>query len=254
MTNTLTNKVALVTGAAHPRGIGRAIVTALQEAGASVVGVDLPTAEGFAEMDGLPCDVTQAQSIRSAVSNIIEQYGQLDIVVNNAGVGRGSADFMAISDDDWDVTLAVNLRGVVNVCRETIPHLMDRNASVINIASLAGTGAVSGIPACYSASKFAVVGLTKQLALQYAEKNIRFNAICPGSIETQMLDISLEIIAEAENLSVADARELESSLIPMGRSGQPEEIAQAAVYLASNMASYVTGVALPVAGGFASGL
>jgi len=254
MTNALENKVALVTGAAHPRGIGRAIVSALQHAGATVIGVDLPSAEGFADMGGLPCDVTQPDSIGSTVNQILEQYGQLDIVVNNAGVGRGSADFMALSDDDWDVTLAVNLRGIVNVCRATIPHLLHRNASVINIASLAGTGAVLGIPACYSASKFAVVGLTKQLALQYADQNIRFNAICPGSIETQMLDISLEIVAEAENMSVAEAREFESSLIPMGRSGQPEEIAQAAVYLASNMSSYVTGVALPVAGGFASGL
>ncbi len=254
MDKLLNGRIALVTGAAHPRGIGRAIVNALQAAGATVVGVDLPGAEGLSDIDGAPCDVTKPDSIKTLVDNIIERFGQLDIVVNNAGVGRGAADFMAISDEDWDVTFAVNVRGIVNVCRETIPHLIKSQGNVINTASLAGLGAVPGIPACYSASKFAVVGLTKQLALQYADQHVRFNAICPGSVETQMLDVSLKIIAEAENISIAEAREFESTMIPMGRSGQPKEIAHAAVYLASGMATYVTGVALPVAGGFPGGL
>jgi 3-oxoacyl-[acyl-carrier protein] reductase len=254
MDKQLTDKIALVTGAAHPRGIGRSIVNALTDAGATVFGVDLPNVEGLADIGGLSCDVTQPDTIKDLIDRIIDQHGRLDIVVNNAGVGRGSADFMAISDEDWDITLAVNLRGIVNVCREAIPHLSNSQGNVINIASAAGLGAVSGIPACYSASKFAVVGLTKQLALQYASQGIRFNAICPGSVETQMLDVAMEIVAEAENISASEARQLESTIIPIGRSAQPEEIAQAAVYLASDMATYVTGVALPVAGGFASGL
>ena len=110
------------------------------------------------------------------------------------------------------------------------------------------------IPACYTASKFAAVGLTKQLAAQYAPHSIRVNALCPGSVVTQMHQQSLALLAEAHGISIEEAQDLEESHIPLGRSAQPREVGQAAVFLASDMGSYVTGVALPVAGGMAPGL
>lgn len=254
MADLLAGKVALVTGAAHPRGIGRAIHDALAAEGATVVACDLASAEGLADIAGLECDVTDSAQVKAVVDTLLERHGQLDIVVNNAGVGLGSADFMALTDSDWDISVAVNLRGVANVCRETIAHMQGAGGSIINVASLAGIGALPAIPACYTASKFAAVGLTKQLALQYAADNIRVNALCPGSVITQMHEQTMALLAEAEGVSIEEAQAIEDSQIPLGRSAQPEEVGKAAVYLASDMSAYVTGTVLPVAGGMAPGL
>jgi 3-oxoacyl-[acyl-carrier protein] reductase len=161
---------------------------------------------------------------------------------------------MEVSDRDWDLSLTVNLRGVANVCRAVIPHMLESGGSIINVASLAGTGAMDSIPACYTASKFAAVGLTKQLAAQYARNGIRVNALCPGSVVTQMHQQSMALLAETHGISLDEAQAMEDANIPLGRSAQPEEIGRAAVFLASDLASYVTGVALPVAGGMAPGL
>jgi 3-oxoacyl-[acyl-carrier protein] reductase len=254
MAELLAGKVAVVTGAAHPRGIGRAIVDALSASGATVIGTDLAGAAGLEDIDGLPCDVTDAAQIESLVSEILAKHGAIDVLVNNAGVGVGAADFMEITDRDWDLSLAVNLRGVANFCQGVIPHMLDRGGSIINVASLAGTGAMDSIPACYTASKFAAVGLTKQLASQYAKNGIRVNALCPGSVVTQMHQQSMALLAETHGISPEEAQALEDANIPLGRSAQPEEIGKTAVFLASDLSSYVTGVALPVAGGMAPGL
>ncbi len=254
MTDLLAGRIAVVTGAAHPRGIGRAILNALQDNGATVVGTDLADAPGLYDFEGLPCDVTDAAQCEDVVAHTIQLYGRLDILVNNAGVGVGDADFMALSDQDWDLSLAVNLRGVVNFCRAAIPAMMNEGGSIINVASLAGTGAMDAIPACYTASKFAAVGLSKQLAAQYAANGIRVNALCPGSVITQMHEQSLSLLAATHDISLEEAQAMENASIPLGRSAQPEEVGQAAVFLASDLASYVTGVALPVAGGMAPGL
>jgi NAD(P)-dependent dehydrogenase (short-subunit alcohol dehydrogenase family) len=230
----LADRVALVTGAAHPEGIGRAICAALAEAGATVVGVDLAGAEGLAEIGGLACDVTDMDQVNTLVDKVLTNHGAIDVLVNNAGVGVGSADFLQITDEDWDLSLAVNLKGVANLCRAVIPNMLGRGGSIINVASLAGTGAMQSIPACYTASKFAAVGLTK--------------------VVTQMHQQSLALLAETNGISIEEAQALEDSHIPLGRSAQPREVGQAAVFLASDMGSYVTGVALPVAGGMAPGL
>ena len=132
--------------------------------------------------------------------------------------------------------------------------MLESGGSIINVASLAGTGALGAIPACYTASKFAAVGLTKQLATQYAANNIRVNALCPGSVITQMHQGSMALLAEANGITPEEAQELENANIALGRSAQPEEVGNSAVYLASDLSSYVTGVALPIAGGMAPGL
>ncbi len=254
MADLLKGKVAIVSGAAHPRGIGRAIVNILAENSATVIGTDLAGAEGLGEIDGLACDVTDTEQIDTVVASVLASHGRIDILVNNAGVGVGAADFMDITDGDWELSLAVNLRGVVNFCRAVIPHMLARGGSIINVASLAGTGAMNSIPACYCASKFAAVGLTKQLAAQYAAHGIRVNALCPGSVVTRMHRRSMELLAESHGVSMEEAQAMEDANIPLRRSAQPEEVAKTALFLASDLASYVTGVALPVAGGMAPGL
>ena len=254
MAELLAGKIAIVSGAAHPRGIGRAILSAMRTHGATVIGTDLACTEGLADINGLGCDVTNSEQVAAMVAEVVERHGRLDILVNNAGVGMGSRDFMELTDRDWDISLAVNLRGVANCCRAAIPHMMASGGNIINVASLAGMGAMDSIPACYTASKFAAVGLTKQLAAQYATNNIRVNALCPGSVVTQMHENSMALLAKAHNITLAEAQKLENANIALGRSAAPEEIGYSAVYLASDLASYVTGVALPVAGGMAPGL
>jgi NAD(P)-dependent dehydrogenase (short-subunit alcohol dehydrogenase family) len=250
----LQGKVAIVTGAAHPKGIGRAIVVAMESQGGTVVASDLNGAIGLEESNGFACDVTDRAQVNALIEHVIAQHGRIDIVVNNAGVGIGNSDFLAITDKEWELSLNVNVRGVANVCQAAIPHMKDSGGSIINVASMAGIGAMTSIPACYTASKFASVGLTKQIAAQFAPDKIRCNALCPGSVITQMHDSVLATLAAIHNISVEQAQALENSVIPLGRSAQPAEVADAAVYLASDLSLYVTGTTLPLAGGMSPGL
>lgn len=260
------NKVAIVTGAGHPQGIGRAIASKLAESGSHVAVTDLEGAAGLNsvadELSGLgpeaiaiACDVTKPDQVAAAFTQVADRFGRIDILVNNAGVGVGSADFLELEERDWDITLAVNVKGVANCCRQAIPLMLKQGEGlIINIASLAGLGAIDSIPANYTASKHAVTGLTKQLAVQYAKQGIRCNAVCPGSIVTQMHQQTLELIAAENGITIEEAQQLEDAHIPLGYSAQPSAIADAVAYLASPAASYITGVALPVAGGMAPGL
>lgn len=266
MSRKLSGKVAFVTGAGHPMGIGRACANKLAELGANVVIADLNDTDELraftaeCEKSGsqgiaLTCDVTDQKSVNRAFDELLQKFGRVDIVVNNAGVGVGDPDFLKIADRDWDISMAVNLRGVANVCTAAIPHMVkNESGSIINIASLSGLGAISGIPACYTASKFAVVGLTKQLALQYASEKIRCNAVCPGSVRTQMMETAMAHLASQEGISVEEAEKLEAAGIPLGRAADPGEVAGLVAFLASNDSAYVTGAAMPVSGGMSPGI
>ncbi|WP_372831685.1 SDR family NAD(P)-dependent oxidoreductase [Pontibacterium sp.] len=263
----LLQKVALVTGAGHPKGIGRAIALKLAEQGATVVVTDL--AQASEDMSGavsqlkgqgveamaVAVDVTQKTQIESCVQQVLNRFGQIDILVNNAGVGVGSSDFTELSDQDWELSFKVNVKGVADFSQAVIPVMQAQGGgSIINISSLLGLGAVEAIPACYTATKFAVIGLTKQLAVNYAKQNIRCNAVCPGSIVTQMHSTTLELIAEEHGISLEEAQALEDANIPMGYSAEPSVIGDAVAYLASPAARYMTGVSLPVAGGMSPGI
>lgn len=249
----LDNKVAVVTGVAHPQGIGRAIYNAFSAAGANVVGTDLASALERHQMPGFACDVTSSEDLQHLAKWVNDQYGGLDILVNNAGVGVGEAEFMSISEQDWNTSIAVNLMGVVSCTKALLP-LVRSPGSMINVASVAGLGALAGIPACYTATKFAVVGLTKSLAKEFAPRQIRVNALCPGSVKTQMHETAMELLAASAGVSLEDAEVMENAQIPMGRSASAQEIGSVALFLASEASRYVTGVALPVAGGMAQGL
>lgn len=264
MSDLLKDKVAIITGAAHPKGIGRAIAKAFIENGANVVVADLALSEGMdtaaqeLSAEGrtlaIACDVTDHKAIKQCIDTTLETFGRFDVLVNNAGVGVGSDDFLELSDRDWELSFNINVKGVANFCQAAIPHFKESGGVIINNASLAGLGAMPSLPASYTATKFAAIGLTKQIAQQYAKDGIRCNALCPGSVVTQLHEKSLQLIASENNISIEEAQAMEDSNIPMGYSAQPSEIGKAAVYLASDLSSYITGVALPVAGGMAPGL
>jgi NAD(P)-dependent dehydrogenase (short-subunit alcohol dehydrogenase family) len=242
-------KVALVTGGAS--GIGRATAEALAAGGAAVVIADVDVEGGAAAVEGiagaggtasfLPTDVTDEAQIAATVDAAAARHGRLDIAVNNAG---RTGTFGPLPDqqlDDWNRTLAVNVTSVFLSLRAEIPHLLRAGGgAIVNTASGAGLKGFAQLPA-YVASKHAVVGLTRSVALEYARSGIRVNAVCPGSIRTPML----------EGFTGGDEAALTGMgrLQPVGRLGTAEEVAAAIVWLCSDAASFVTGVAMPVDGG-----
>jgi NAD(P)-dependent dehydrogenase (short-subunit alcohol dehydrogenase family) len=246
----LEEKVALVTGAAS--GIGRAIAQRFVREGAAVLFADLDESAGAAAAEEavraggrarfMRTDVSQAADCAGAVEEGIAGFGALHILVNCAGVIR-RATVTELSEADWDLVMDVNAKSVFLMSRAAIPHLAAVRGSILNIAS--GWGLAPGPrAAAYCASKAAVVLLTKAMAIDHGAQGIRVNCICPGDTDTPMLR------QEARQLGQQDADFLaEAARRPLGRVGRPEEIADAAVFLASDAAQFITGTALVVDGG-----
>jgi len=241
-------KVALVTGGSF--GIGRATAVAFAKRGAKVVVVDwIKDGETLNEIraagsDGafIHCDVSKSRDVEQAVNQVITLYGQLDFAVNNAGIEGSTATTHECTEDNWDRTIGVNLKGVWSCMKYEIPFMLkQRSGAIVNIASIAGLVGFPGLPA-YVATKHAVVGLTKTAALEYAKQGIRINAVCPGVIKTPMVDRST-----GKDKAVEKQYE---NMEPIGRMGQPEEVAEAIVWLCSDAASFVTGHAMAVDGGW----
>jgi 3-oxoacyl-[acyl-carrier protein] reductase len=243
----MTEKVAIVTGAAHPRGIGAAIADQLRAVNVTVVTTDL----SGADMD---VDVTDGSQIDRCIESVVAKHGQVDILVNNAGVGVGSANFLEQKAEELDLTFAVNVKGMVRFSQSVIPQMQTMGGGIIvNVASLCGLRAIPAIPPAYTASKFAVVGLTKAMALEFGPDNIRVNAVCPGSVDTQMRENVMELLAEEEGISVEEAEAAENATISLGRPSSPAEIAAVVAFLCSDEAQYLTGAAIPVDGGMTGG-
>ena len=182
-------KVAIVTGAGHPDGIGAASAKALRDQGYEVITFDLEGADHAV-------DVIDAQQVAKAIQAVAADFGHLDALVNNAGVGVGSANLLEQTSEDLDLTLAVNVKGLVNCCQAAIPHMLQTGGgAIVNVASLCGLRALPAIPHAYTASKFAVVGLTKSMALEFGPNHIRINAVCPGSVDTQMRSKAISLLA-----------------------------------------------------------
>ncbi|MCP4256724.1 MAG: SDR family oxidoreductase [Planctomycetes bacterium] len=263
---TLEGKVAIVTGATKAKGLGKAIALKLADQGAKVVltgrasskdGVEANVAEINAcggEAMAVLVDVSNAQEVDNAIKQVVERFGRVDILINNAGVGFGSALLDENTDKDWDANYGVNVKGTIALCKGVIPFMGKNGGSIVNVASTAGIAASVGMPYPYVATKHALVGATKVLALEFAAKNIRANVVAPGAINTDMLQTAYAAIAEAESISVEDAAAKENASIPLGRPAEPGEIADAIAFLASPAASYVTGIVLPVHGGMAPGI
>ena len=243
-------KVALITGAAS--GIGLATAVAFAQAGAAVVlaDVDLDTAEqqakklvaaGFKAI-ATRCDVTNEDDAAAMVELCIQTFGRLDVAFNNAGLHVPMANTADAKASDFELALAVNLRGVWNCLKHELAHMRQQNSgAIVNCSSNSGLAGIANLGA-YTASKHGVLGLTKSAALEYAPLGIRVNAICPGPVETPM-------VKKAMTTSPEHMAEIIGQ-IPAGRLGQPEEIANTVLWLCSEQASFIIGQAIPVDGGF----
>ena len=236
----LKGKVVLVTGGT--RGIGRAIAERFKDVGAVVyiTGTNEERTKAVAEeigVNGVKMDVTDREEVKRVVSEILEKEGQIDILINNAGITKDTL-FIRMKDEDWDSVIDTNLNGVYNVTRAVVPAMVKkRSGNIINISSVVGfTGNVGQVN--YSATKSALIGFTKSLAKELGGRGIRVNCIAPGYITTDM----------TEKIPAKIKEELLKS-IPLKREGEPREIADVCLFLASSMASYITGTVIHVNGG-----
>jgi 3(or 17)beta-hydroxysteroid dehydrogenase len=245
----LAGKVAIITGAAS--GIGQATAKLFAREGAKVVAVDMEeqagkqTAESIIAEGGeatfIKADVTVSTQVQNAMKATVQKYGKLDILVNNVGISP-TGTVVDTKEEVWDRIIDTNLKGVFLGSKYAIPE-MKNGGVIVNMASISGLVARQG-EAGYDASKGGVVMLTRAMALDHASQNIRVNCVCPGTIWTPLIQ---RIVEESDN--PAESRKNFERLHPMGRLGKPEEIAYAALYLASDESSFVTGSALVVDGG-----
>lgn len=242
MQEVLKGKVAIVTGGTS--GIGRAIAIKFAEQGAKVaiIGTNKERGEEILKLVGkesafYPTDVSQFAQVQQTIKQILQHFGTIDILVNNAGVTKDQL-LIKMSEDDWDVVLDVNLKSCYNLTHACVRQLMrNRSGKIINVTSVVGLVGNAG-QANYAASKAGIIGFTKALAAELAARNINVNAIAPGFIESKMTDALSE-----------PQKEITLAQIPFGKMGKPDDVANAALFLASDYASYITGITLAVDGG-----
>jgi len=247
----LSNRVALITGG--NRGIGLATAKLFVKEGARVVLFARDKAKGESEASSIPNakfirgDVIKAEDCRRAVEESIQMFSRLDILVNCAGIIYRNRTVEQTTEDEWDATFDVNVKGTFLMCKHAMPMLRERKGCIVNLSSYVGLVGFRGASA-YAASKAAIVNLTRSMALDYAREGVRVNAVCPGSVDTEMIRAAWEKFGDVEI-----AQQLWSEKHPMGRIAQPEEVAQAILFLASDDASFMTGTALAVDGGILAG-
>jgi NAD(P)-dependent dehydrogenase (short-subunit alcohol dehydrogenase family) len=248
MEKAFSGKVALVTGASF--GIGRATALAFAQRGAKVAVADRvedhETIDLIRRSGGEPvfikCDVSKDADVKAMVEKVIATFGRLDHAFNNAGIEGLNAPTQDCTEENWDRVIDVNLKGIWLCMKYEIPHMIKAGkGTIVNNASIAGLVAFAGIPA-YAASKHGVIGLTKNAAIENAKLGIRVNAVCPGVIKTPMIDRFTGKNKEVEKQF--------ANMEPVGRIGQPEEVADAVLWLSSDSSSFVTGTAMPVDGGW----
>lgn len=244
------NKVALVVGGTL--GIGQSSAAALAAEGAQVVVAGRSAEHGQTTVEMIQAqggkvayhsvDILDRDSIRDLIQDTVNAYGRLDYVVQSAGLEGAVANTVECTEDNWFAVLNTNLTGTWYVMKYAIPEMLKNGGgAIVNISSVIGVIAFPGLPA-YTASKAGVIGLTKTTALEYAKQNIRVNVVCPGSIRTPMYNRFSGGTPEAEAYM--------ATFHPIGRIGEPHEVASAVVWLCSDGASFVTGHVLPVAGGW----
>jgi NAD(P)-dependent dehydrogenase (short-subunit alcohol dehydrogenase family) len=248
MEDTFKNKVAIVTGGSF--GIGRATAIAFAKKGAKVVVADWvednETIEKIKSLGGealfVKCDVSKASDVKSLVEETISTFGRLDYAFNNAGIEGAGGITTECTEENFDKTVGVNLKGVWLCMKYEIPEILKQGkGAIVNCASIAGLVGFPGLP-IYVATKHGVLGLTKTAALEYVKQGIRVNAVCPGAIKTPMIDRLTGKKKEAEDQFAA--------MEPIGRMGEPEEVANTVLWLCSDESSFVTGHAMAVDGGW----
>lgn len=252
----LSNRVAIITGGA--RGIGRGIALKFADEGCSIIIADVLVEEARKTLEEISekgreaifvqCDVSNSRQVQDLVEQTINRFGKVDILVNNAGISGAIKSIVDVSEEEWDRLLAINLKGVFLCCKAVVPYMKKKGyGKIINISSSAAIAPPAPL-IHYSASKTGVLGLTRDLALELAPLNICVNAILPGLIPTDMWD-NLQVFPPGVKKEDVFA-EMGKMLAPMQRVGTPEDIAGAALFLASDLSAYVTGDRIIVGGGY----
>ena len=254
----LENRVAIVTGAA--KGMGRAVAERFAKEGAKVTIADLDmaaaeeTAQAIEKAGGqalaVACDVSKSDQVKAMVAATVEKFGKLDILVNNAGgvIGKHGkpTNLEVLTEEAWDTVVDVNLKGIFLCCKEAVPHMKANGyGKIINFSSLGAVSPPDALPH-YHAAKSGVIGLSYDMAAELAPHNIYVNTIMPGPFRTPFFDAVLESKTPEE---VKGFFAMMGGVAPLGRIGDPEEMAGPCLFLASEMSSYVTGIVLPVSGG-----
>lgn len=246
-------KVAIVTGGSF--GIGRAAAIAFAARGAHVIVADWLEDKEHTTLDRIKaaggqgifisCDVSKNGEVQALVEKTVATYGRLDYAFNNAGIEGITANTHECTEENWDKTININLKGIWLCMKHEIAYMLKQGkGAIVNCASVAGLIGFPGLPA-YVVSKHGVVGLTKTAALENAQQHIRINAVCPGVIHTAMIDRITGMDKTVEKQFIG--------MEPVGRMGNPEEVAEAVMWLCSDAASFVTGHAMPVDGGWIAG-
>lgn len=272
----LSGKVAFVTGASAPQGIGRAIARRLAKEGAAIVVTDM---DGQVELDGkihlksdllaslvseiqnsngkattAKLDVTSVENIEATIATTLTKFGRLDILVNNAGSLAGSDNFLSTTPDQWEMSFRVNLLGPMMLAQAVIPEMRKVGGGrIINIGSTGSLGGEAGFGA-YTAMKHGLVGLTKTLAAEFGVDGILCNTVCPGYISTEMHSSANIRLAGENGISVEEMERRRYAGVAVRAAGLPEDVANAVAYLAGPQANYVTGINLPVTGGVPFGI
>jgi NAD(P)-dependent dehydrogenase (short-subunit alcohol dehydrogenase family) len=258
MAGRLEGKIALITGGAS--GIGLGTVELFVAEGAHVVAADLQDDKGVILEKRFPdkvryvrCDVTVEADVAKAVNTAVEAFGGLDILFNNAGHGGAYGGAADMTVEGWDATFALLVRGPVTGMKHAIPHMLKRGGgSIINTASIAGLQAGFG-PLAYSSAKCAVIHMSRCAAAELSPQKIRVNAICPGLIATSIFGASMGLSREVADQMAARVEEIGPKIQPVPKAGMPEDIARAALYLASDDSVFVTGTHIVVDGGITIG-
>lgn len=272
----LEGKVAFVTGASAPHGIGRAIALRLAQDGAAVVVSDIDgqmevggktvsrlellqnTVAEIVSSDGIAIslilDVTDAESIEAGIKQSLAEFGRLDILVNNAGSLAGSNSFLSTTPEQWSASFGVNLLGPMMLSQAVIPHMRQIGGGrIINIGSTGSLGAEPGFGA-YTTMKHGLVGFSKTLAAEFGPDGILCNTVCPGYIATDMHTAANNRLAKERDISVVEIKKERYANVALRDAGLPVDVANAVAYLAGPQANYVTGMNLPVTGGVPFGI
>jgi NAD(P)-dependent dehydrogenase (short-subunit alcohol dehydrogenase family) len=239
----LAGKVCVITGTAS--GIGAESARLFEHEGATVIGIDLDAEQAVGGLT-IAADVADEESVRAAMATAVEEYGRIDVLMNNAGINpTDDGSVLETSLESWQRVQDVNLRGVFLCCKHGIPHLLAAGGgSVINVASFVAVMGAAVSQGSYTASKGAVLALSRELGVEFAARGVRVNALCPGPVNTPLL----------KELFAKDPERAAKRLvhIPMGRFGEPEEIAAAALFLASDESSFITASSFMADGGLSS--
>ncbi|MGD8404689.1 MAG: SDR family oxidoreductase [Anaerolineales bacterium] len=244
------NKVVLITGGTRGIGFATAQLFAREGAQVVIVGRDADkTTEAACKVPGRgeAGDVSVAADCKRIVNRTLELFGRLDVLVNCAGVIYRNRTVEQTTEEEWDITFDVNVKGTFLMCKYALPALRESKGCIVNMSSYVGLVGFAGTSA-YAASKAAILNLTRSMALDHAKEGIRVNAVCPGSVDTDMIHTAWQQFEDVEQ-----ARKLWAEKHPLGRIASPEEVAQAILFLASKGASFITGAALPVDGGITAG-